>query len=296
MRAPVLTSLAKIAFCAAPFITGCLVNTDPGPQHTAGAKDPVAHTTGAFGPVASNAAAAWPTRPTQITPLTAHQILEGCANWAQCAPGTAADQGAQFDICVGNVKFSGERAMPLVDADERAEFFVRCAAAAGGDCAQVNLCLSKRSVDVWCEEDGCKANIVYAAIRCEGSVAVMKHANGTEDRRDCSRAFLECDATSETGCTDRHFTQCDPNQTKADRCDGNIRLGCDGAGQVSYHDCSLFGGTCGDLSYGGKGCVYPEDAACKANQADQHCEGDVINLCFEGRLATYQSTLCKSSL
>src|SRR5262249_26965725 len=135
-----------------------------------------------------------------------------------------------------------------------------------------------------CQEDGCKAETPYR-VTCEGTTAVMTDTLGAVVRRDCARSFTECDPTSETGCTDRHFTQCDPSVGKGDRCDGNVRLGCDGAGQVSYHDCSILGGTCGTLPNGAQGCIYPHDATCTDGETSLSCDSGGVTSCVAGRSA-----------
>src|SRR5262249_22663622 len=255
LRAQLLLLVAAVPM-AACFLPSSEKNNNPPPLHPPG--QPV-------GPIASNAQEAWPDRPMQPMPLTASEILDGCAAWAACQTNFS-DRLTAAQLCVNDVEQNAERTIPisfssLGERDERPEFFVRCAAQNAGNCSAVTSCLTTRTAEYNCQEDGCIAQIAYS-ISCEGSVAVMTRSDGQVDRRDCARAFTSCDPSSETGCTDRLFTQCDPSKPGTDRCDSDIRLGCDNAGQISYHDCARLGGTCGVLSGGGQGCVYPTAAPC----------------------------------
>ena len=272
---------------------GCIL--PPSDDAAVTASEPSLHPPGTpIGPVASDAAEAWPNRPSQPPPLTATEIAEGCAAWATC-------QTSQTDLlnavqgCIGEVGSMAERAIPLSfgdlggPQDERAEFFVRCAAKSAGSCAELAGCLTLRAANYDCQEDGCVAGIAYTT-SCQGAVATMTRKNGKQDHRDCSRAFAACDPSSETGCHDRLFTQCDPTKTRADRCDGDIRLGCDGAGQVSYHDCARLGGTCGALPGGGQGCVYPIDPACPGGADHVECKPGKLDVCVAGRHASVTAT------
>jgi hypothetical protein len=239
-----------IALFASPFASGCSKEQEP---------------------VARNAAEAWPDRSTQPAPLASIEIQEGCKAFAACRPLDAEGRSLTESACVDQIRWNAERMIPistsdllapLRDADERPEFFIRCVRKAAGDCAQIAACLTARTAKYLCEEDGC-IQTAESEVTCQlgpnADVAVMKQPGGEIFRRDCARSFTVCDPSSPTGCTDRHSTKCDPDQTKGDRCDGAIRLGCDGSDRVSYHDCARLGGTCGALPTGGQGCVYTPD-------------------------------------
>lgn len=249
----------------------------------------------AIGPVAANADEAWPRRPTQPAALTPDEIALGCAAWAVCQgddPNTVvmAEALASINLCALDIAWSAERAIPmgylvLGELDERPEFFLRCAAEHEGDCEAIAACQTKRAAEIYCEEDGCRPdNGVTYTVTCEGTVATLK-AGDKEHRRDCARAFTECDAKSPTGCTDRLYTQCSADNT-GDHCDGAIRIGCDGAGQVSYRDCERLGGTCGKTATGAEGCVYttPPEAPCKADEVGSSaCEAGNLAMCILGK-------------
>ena len=121
---------------------------------------------------------------------------------------------------------------------------------------------------------------------------------GEQFDRDCSRAFADCDESSPTGCTDRLFSACGP-RAGADRCDGNVRLGCDGSGQVSFHDCEVLGGTC-EATSSGADCVYAPgpDPGCAASSGSPttgtaRCEGALLSLCVTGQRVTVAgSNIC----
>jgi hypothetical protein len=122
-------------------------------------------------------------------------------------------------------------------------------------------------------------------VTCDGSIATLKNATRSFSR-DCSRALAECDTTSATGCTDRQFTACPAEGSKADRCDGNVRLGCDGAGQVSYHDCERMGGVCGTTPEGKQDCIYtnPPDTGCEDVTAPTAaCTNGQLSVCVNGK-------------
>ncbi|MEZ4225694.1 MAG: hypothetical protein R3B13_32380 [Polyangiaceae bacterium] len=257
-------------------------------------------TSGPIGPLASNAAEAWPDVPT-VPAITHEQIARACVRAAECIPNDLFQQCptcfsssgeltpdvvlALVNICVFDAKFSAERAIPLSGfskRNERAEFFVDCTLKAA-DCGGVSACVSERFDAIDCQEDGCRATRKLS-VTCNGDVATLNDGTTTATR-DCSRAYAQCDPASPTGCTDRHFSACaDP--ALGDRCDGNIRLGCDGAEQVSYRDCAQMGGSCQPVN--GRGtCVYPkQDAECADDATDAACSGQSLGVCVNGERVT----------
>ncbi len=253
------------------------------------------------GPVASNAAEAFPDRPANVPVLSNSDILQACLAAADCVQTqyTQEQMLGLVQLCVHDVTFSAERAIPMSgfsNNDERAEYFVKCALDNAGDCTAENACRTQRLGDISCQEDGCRIPRDTAAkVTCNGSVATIT-IGGTTATRDCSLAYAACDPHSPTGCTDRHYTTCPEGVTKADRCDGNVRLGCDGSGQVSYHDCARMGGSCGTTANGAEGCVYPEvDAACtKGPTPDPQCVSGAIQICVNGQMLTQAAPgVCK---
>ncbi len=243
---------------------------------------------GPFGDVASDAQEAWPNKP-NVTPVTALEVLEACAAVARCG-GTpwsgVSDPVWAAGQCIQVVGHSGERAIPMSWAmsgwNERVELFVHCAIDGQDDCAAVAECLTERASTIYCEEDGCRATYQYD-VTCDGTVAHL--ATSAEPIvRDCARAFAVCDPDSHTGCTDRPFSLCPEDAAPADRCDGNIRLGCDGKGQVSYHDCERLTGVCEQA--GGVGdCAYGGDGGCTTDY-DAFCAGTDLVGCVGGRHVT----------
>lgn len=249
-------------------------------------------TPGPEGPVARTAGEAWPDRPSDVPVMTPEDILRACVAYVSCGS-TGADGGASkpfgADMCVASIVFSGERATPLGDVNlrgnERAEFFVNCVLGASS-CTDIAKCLTDRSDDIECQEDGCRGKIPGWSVTCSGTVATVT-GDGVHFTRDCATAFAACSPDSSTGCTDRPFTQCAPGTGSADRCDGNIRLGCDRSGQVSYHDCERLGGTCGATSTGAMGCVYPASPECPPGHPQfDSCTGTNLNVCVAGRRVT----------
>jgi hypothetical protein len=246
---------------------------------------------GPVGLVAKNAAEAWPSRPGSVRVLDPADVARACVAYGECGFGRE-DAGlvaTPVDLCVANVLFSGERATPLSDvvfsANERAEFFVECVLAAH-TCAERGNCLTARHEGIECQEDGCNVRESLGSITCSGTVATFER-DGVHFTRDCARALAECDPGSGSGCTDRPFTQCPSDLGKADHCDGNIRLGCDSAGQVSYHDCERLGGTCGKTPDGKVSCLYPESPECPAGHAQfDSCSGTNLSICVAGRRVT----------
>lgn len=253
------------------------------------------------GPVAHNAAEAFPNKPSGVPALSNSEILQACLAAADCVPSqyTQEQMLGLVQLCVHDAMFSAERAIPMsgfANNNERAEYFVKCTLDNAGDCAAVDACRSERLPDIGCQEDGCRIPRDTASkVTCNGDIATLT-IGATSTDRDCSRAYAKCDPSSPTGCTDRHYTACPEGVTKADRCDGDVRLGCDGAGQVSYHDCTRMGGKCGTTPKGAQSCVYPDVApACQANpEPDPQCVSGSIQICVNGQQLTQAAPgVCK---
>ena len=166
-----------------------------------------------------------------------------------------------------------------------------CGAAAPGG-AEVRACDVARP-GVTCQEDGCLGPADGRETRCAGSVATISAKSG-DVTRDCALAHAACDAKSPTGCTDRPYTACPSDHDPHDRCDGDVRLGCDGAGQVSYHDCRRLGGTCGLDARGTYDCLYPGVDACATDAPPAStCAGGKLGLCVLSALVEIAApTLC----
>jgi hypothetical protein len=204
---------------------------------------------------------------------------------SSCSSSSAASLFA-IDFCVAQIEWSAERSIPmsnLMRDNERAEFLVRCLLGTA-DCSAASQCSTGRDSDIYCEEDGCRNIGAPFSVTCEGSVATLAASDRTSIR-DCARAFATCDPTSPTGCTDRLFTACPTDGDRSPRCEGNIRLGCDGNGQVSFRDCERMGGICGALPEGGIGCVYGlGDAECNAKSPlTAACDGSDVAVCVTGK-------------
>ncbi|MBK7585644.1 MAG: hypothetical protein IPI67_36345 [Myxococcales bacterium] len=252
------------------------------------------------GPVAASAAEAWPKAPTQVPAIDEQAILDACALAGACAPEvTAEDKSTRVSLvqlCVSDMVFSAERAIPISQwsaRNERAEYWVDCVLTHTNDCGAVNACATKRDSRITCQEDGCSASEKFE-VSCNGSVATLKGA-GASFSRDCARAFAECDPKSETGCTDRHYSACPKDISTKDRCDGDVRLGCDGMGQVSYHDCTRLGGICGTTPDGSEGCIYPApvSAECGEEAAAPECSGATLSTCVNGQRVSTSTSLCQ---
>ncbi len=257
-----------------------------------------------YEPVAHSAQEAWPQAPGPLSPLDAAQIAVACANTAACQASWSGFGTEQPLItaafCNIDVVFSAERAIPMTGwlgrFNERAEFFVPCVLAAGGECQAVNACLTVRHPHILCEEAGCKwTGDAPLGTSCNGAIASVNTLDSSFTR-DCSRALAQCDRTSPTGCTDRPFSSCPPDYDPADRCDGNIRLGCDAFDHVSYHDCERLGGTCEALADGSQDCVYqdsPEPSCEGISYEGPQCRGDQLLICVNGQRVTVDnSPLC----
>ncbi len=110
---------------------------------------------------------------------------------------------------------------------------------------------------------------------CNGSVATL--TSGTYAvTRDCAHALAKCDPASPTGRTDRHPTGC--VHPAKDRCDGDVRIGCDGTGRLSFHDCTRVpGGKCQQVGSALE-CVYPDNNSF----FPPTCNGNVLTTCVFG--------------
>jgi len=251
-----------------------------------------------LGPVAHSAEEAWPEAPQAVPPITHEDIARACVVAGACIPeNEGIDHESMLgliDLCVHDAVFSAERAIPLsgfVQRNERAERFVSCTLTAA-DCDGVNACATERAIDMYCEEAGCRpsASASYE-VSCVGTTAVLA-AGATTVERDCALAFAVCDGASPTGCTDRHPSACPEGDDRADRCDGNIRLGCDGSEQVSYRDCTRMGGLCGSLTGGGEGCIYPGPVAAECvgeATLGAECDGTQLRVCVNQRRVTVEA-------
>jgi hypothetical protein len=251
------------------------------------------------GPVARDAAEAWPERPAAAS-ISLESMARACAAWVACQlegdePGDVVAGPLGVDWCLSTLEWSAERAIPISatffgpfgDTNERVEFFVDCVLAAV-DCSALDACVTPRQIDMYCEEAGCRANRDYR-VSCAGDVATLSSDGAPDVERDCARALASCDPQSPTGCTDRRFTACPEPPPQPDRCDGTVRLGCDGRQQVSYHDCSRLGGTClpelGDCQYASEPCT-----------GEASCSGSDLTVCLRGASATIDApALCPAS-
>ncbi len=290
---------ARLALPIAIALATLACRADPVPKDLPPFRDRPAT---AIGPVASNAQEAWPDRPAGMPPLSAKQIAQACVRFAECLfPDGYSMVSLQFVLlfCVGDAAVSAELAVPLslfTPRSERAEFFVKCALEAT-DCAAVQSCVTARPENIECDSDGCKlvAGGPYD-VSCKGDTATLKHGFETL-QRDCSRAFAQCSPQSQTGCTDRTLSVCDPvSRQRGSHCDGNIRLACDVSSQVRYHDCAALGGTCVEEDDKAR-CDYgPPDARCiNGVQALPQCVGQAMTLCVnETRISVDSPKLCST--
>jgi len=235
--------------------------------------------------------------------LSEEQLLEACSIAGTCSPEVMSldleTRLALVDMCIGDLVYSAERAIPITgwnNGNERAEYWVGCVLGHEQQCDVVNTCRTGRDASIYCKEDGCTGSL-SSAVQCNAEVASM-HASGGVVVRDCALAYAQCDPTSPTGCTDRPFTQCAAEPPLPDRCDGDIRIGCDSGCHVSYHDCSRMGGTCGTTPEGGKDCIYPAPRSpeCTAvNAAPAACASDLLSACVNGRRISLASALCPTT-
>ncbi|RYE91614.1 MAG: hypothetical protein EOO75_08480, partial [Myxococcales bacterium] len=263
--------------------------------------------------VARTASEAWPARPTPLAPLTREELLRGCLRWSECQFAGREDLPGRVAFCIEAMLFSLERAIPdslsvlalagqpgngQTAASETVEYFARCAAREQASCEEIIACLTPRPGWLYGQEDGCGASASRFEVTCQGEVAAVTLDCREPEERDCTRAGTTCDPASPTGCRDRPFTRCDPGESKADRCDGDVRLGCDGSGHVSYHDCArLEGGRC-HTGPEGADCVFDPGMAppCGSDPrgiGDPTCtpEGN-LRLCIYGAQAEVPASLC----
>ncbi|HMI88661.1 MAG TPA: hypothetical protein VK550_31495 [Polyangiaceae bacterium] len=261
-------------------IQGCTV--DSVGEEPPGGKSP-------SGPVAKNARAAWPDRPNDVPSITREDIARACVERAICGPettGSGVDALRFVSFCVEQMTSSAERAIPVsgfFQWNERAEYFVRCQLDHAGDCTAQKSGSSDRGAGIGCEEDGCRSTGNAFQVTCEGSVAKMQGSEASFDR-DCARAFAVCDPLSPTGCSDRQFSACPADLGSVDRCDGDVRLGCDRNDQVSYHDCSRMEGRCGTTA-DGEACTYaspPSPQCSDPKQPAATCAGSMLAVCVNG--------------
>lgn len=250
------------------------------------------------GRVDVTAAEAWPDRPPVTTTATATEVAEACAAFAACVDAPTQDGGVgvlgadwrivALDTCLAGAprlptgEFFGintaERAILIDGSNESWAFFIQSVLAAQGDCRAVQAVLTKRTTSTGCQEDGCySTSDTLPTVTCQGDVATLE-SSGVRTTRDCSRAGQHCSSESPTGCTDRPLVAC---QTSArDRCDGDVKLGCDGCGRVSFHDCSWNGGACVETTDGNAHCEDPSGAGtCVAAST---CDGSKISVCVSG--------------
>jgi hypothetical protein len=164
---------------------------------------------------------------------------------------------------------AAERVIPMASFSESWPFFIRTVASLHGDCAAINQVLTKRN-SATCQEDGCYSQS-EVTVTCEGDVALIDG-----QPRDCTRSGMRCSKTSPTGCTDRPLTRCEAGAS--DRCDGDVKLGCDHCGFVSFHDCSWNGGHCRETENGAE-CVPPGAGCTRAAT----CMGTTATLCVGGQ-------------
>ncbi|HEV8247376.1 MAG TPA: hypothetical protein VGP93_16470 [Polyangiaceae bacterium] len=234
-------------------------------------------------------------------------LLDACVARVVCDQQALPALGTRLQklsACIADVEWSAERAIPLSGYwhfNERAEYWVSCALDSAGDCSMLADCTTERASGIYCEEDGCRlssnnavceqddcgvssANGSYE-VSCTDTIATLGNELGTS-ARDCSRAFAECDLASPTGCTDRLFSQCTPDATE--RCEGDVRIGCDGSRQVSYRDCSRLGGHCALHADKHFGCSYGDATdestpiCTVGTPSEARCDGDQLSLCAAG--------------
>ena len=253
------------------------------------------HGTRADGRVDVTAAEAWPDRPPSIGP-SADEAALACEVFASCAvrwnPSLRdvdqASHAAFRAACLGGgggypidplgFLFSlnaAQRMIPLKGSNESWPFLISSVLEAKGDCRRIQGILTPRAFHFDCQEDGCQTDL-KTSFKCQGDVAT---APSVQFGRDCSRSGTHCSETSSTGCTDRAFVRCSGGM---DRCDGDIKLGCDSCGFVSYRDCSWNGGHCSETS-AGAGCVPAGDGG-SCVQGTTKCNGARLDVCFGGQV------------
>ena len=250
---------------------------------------------------------AWPKRPPSPAALTPEEIAEACVKLASCVQPSGISEAdlplaqAEYLATCLAVNPYEERAIPYGSdyyfgtaatdflpagrqASERWTFFVRAVIASDGECAHLDDILTPRPDEITCSEAGCwwySTQLPIPQVTCEGDVAVLE-TGGEVYRRDCSRAFLSCDPTSATGCADRPPASCRPGA--ADVCDGDIKLGCDHYGRLTFRDCGwVEGGHCVEEESGAE-CRYDAPEQCTSEST--LCDGDALTVCVAGRSVT----------
>ena len=280
-----LTRLALLATAAAAALACAVTSDDPCAGQACNSSIPKGeiHGVRADGRVDVTAAQAWPGRNPEPTPLTRGEIAQACARIAGCQTPTDHTPSAKEDedlawataLCA-TPDDTEERVIPLAESNERWSYLLRESLVAKS-CADVSALKTKRPSAIDCQEDGCwwSSNTPIPKVSCAGDVATMISA-GTTFVRDCSHSYAHCSTSSPTGCTDRGPVGCDP--AGLDRCDGDIKLGCDHTGRVSFHDCGLIGQKCVEDA-GGAHCAAPETGGCSVGAG---CDGATLSMCVMG--------------
>jgi len=266
------------------------------PASSVGARCPapsssVPHGTAADGRIDATACDAWPKRQEEPKALSRLETAQACAVLGACGgellaqaiandERIAKDPGLATAACPRAAMWFEERAIPFGPFAERWSYFARALLKEPDPCTAVSRQLTTRIGDLQCQEVGCydeDSDGNAAGFSCRGSVAERKVANRVETR-DCSRAHARCDPSSPTGCTDRTIVSCEP--PIPDRCDGAFKIGCDGEGRLSFHDCSLIpAGICLQTDKGAK-CVSQDSKPC--DSAKEGCDGNRLTLCVQG--------------
>lgn len=238
------------------------------------------------GRVAITASQAWPNRPTEPTVIAAEDVARACAalgacysSWAPPSSSTDDESIAAFTALCTAPDSTEERAVPMSSSNERWSWWLR-AVLANPTCDAIAKLKTDRAKGTYCEEDGCWWTDAQPVVSCSGTVATIS-ANDGVHLRDCARSYTTCDVHSATGCADRAPVACDAKGI--DRCDGDVKLGCDHNGLVSFHDCSLIHATCVQSATGAS-CVPKDDAGCELGA--QACDGSKLSLCAFGAKVT----------
>jgi len=239
------------------------------------------------GRVDVTAAEAWPSRPVEPKLPTRENLARACVSLAACLFMDDLLQGgwpSELDsgratwasTCAAPPGNGEENAIPTGALNERLSWLFTVALESPADCPRILAARTRRPEVLNCESHGCEwRGEPIPNVTCVGTVATLSSEHRT-DRRDCAHAFTTCDPKSPTGCADRPLLRCDPKG--ADRCDGDVHLGCRMIGLVSFRDCARYGGTCRETGPGTAQCVYP--GACRIDKA--YCEGTAVHLCALG--------------
>jgi hypothetical protein len=256
------------------------------------------------GTVARNAKEAFPQAPENVPVLSPQDIFSACTRFMECQlqlpedkslATSKSDAVSLHSYCTLALEFSAERAIPVsfltvFRFEYTADKWVECIQKAK-TCEELEVCNRPRE-DIYCEEAGCRLSGQWKETRCEGSMATIVTQEKTLVR-DCANVHGTCDPQSPTGCTDRPFTVCPDDLDKADRCEGNIRLGCDGSNQVSYRDCTRLGGVCGKTPQGTFDCIYPkpEKSSCPGGN-EAYCSDGKLSACILYTSVEQATPLC----